>query len=124
MIPKRLYHGTARAFGVCIEQDGLSPVGCASAPPEFRKSCYSEPGYVYFYDNPELAEHFACGVAQSVGLGTLGQVFIVENKLGVETDPLLPKCSWRHKGKIPPELLKTYKIVDCTTPNFSAHPIY
>lgn len=111
----KLYHGTARALGVFIEKEGLKPEGCAIVPEEKRKSCYSEPDYIYFTDNIEYAKFFACGVAKQVGIGNQGQIFEIDtNEISVEKDPLLPKHSFRVKGEIPIEKIKTTKIFKCS----------
>jgi hypothetical protein len=112
--PKKLYHGTARALGFSIEHDGLDPAGCTDVPPEFRKSCYSEPGYVYFFEDALMARWFGCGAVKKVGLGPFAQTFEINTgEVKVELDPLLPRGSWRHKGRIAPNLLKSFEIFDC-----------
>lgn len=111
----KLYHGTARALGVFIEKEGLKPEGCPIVPEEFRKSCYSEPGYIYFTDKLPYAEFFACGVTKQIGLGNQGQIFEIDtNEIPVEKDPLLPRNSFRVKGTISPEKIKTIKIFKCS----------
>jgi hypothetical protein len=108
----KLYHGTARHFGVMIEKKGLSPLGCELLPSELRKSCVSEAGYVYFTDNLKIARVFACGTSERT-VGHTGQVLEVDfKKSEIEKDPLLPD-SWRYKGMIPPERLKNVEIFDC-----------
>lgn len=115
----RLYHGTARALGLVIEREGLSPAGCDAVGEPYRKSCYSAPGYVYFTDSLESAELFACGTAKKVGIGFMGQIFAVDFEEGeVESDPLLPSGSWRFRGSIPPERLESVRIVDCRRSKF------
>ncbi|MFQ6020819.1 MAG: hypothetical protein ACE5J4_02260 [Candidatus Aenigmatarchaeota archaeon] len=110
----KLWHGTARALGCFIEKEGLNPAGCTIVPPKFRKSCYSEPGYVYFTDKKDLAIIFACGTAEKVGLSNQGQIFEIDTKnVKVEKDPLFPEHSFRHKGHIPPNKIKSIEIIDC-----------
>lgn len=120
----KLYHGTARALGIMIEREGLDPRGVVF-PKEissilredrigFGKSPESARGYVYFFDKPEMARYFGCGVASKVGIGNMAQVFEIDTKnVKVEKDPLFPEGSWRFRGKINPEFLKTFEIVDC-----------
>jgi len=111
---KKLWHGTSRALGLCIEREGLKSAGCAIVPEELRKSCYSEPGYTYFTDDMDMAKLFACGTAEKVGIGKTGQIFeIVANGVKVEKDPLLPLSSFRHKGDIPPDKIKSVAVIDC-----------
>ncbi len=111
---KILQHGTARALGIVIEKEGFKPEGCSIVPKEFRKSCISEEGYIYFTDSAAIAEVFACGTAKKVGLGKKGQVFEIDtDDVKVEHDPLLPAHSFRHKGKIPSKKIKNSFIFDC-----------
>ena len=115
MTETKMWHGTAGALGLMIEKEGLNPEGCTIVPKEFRKSCYSQPGYVYFYDDLELAKDFACGMAFKVGIGKKGQVFEIDTKeVEVEPDPLLPAHSWRHKGFISPDKIKSVLLFDCS----------
>lgn len=114
MSETKLWHGTARALGVFIEKQGLKSAGCAIVPEEFRKSCISEPEYIYFYDDKFLARHFACGTTKKVGLGKLGQIFEIDTKeVKVEPDPLLPRGSFRHKGDISPDKVKSVEVFEC-----------
>lgn len=110
--PTRLYHGTARAFGFGAEKQGLKMTGFAQSD-ELMKSSFSEKGYVYFFDDLTAAKLFACGTAQKIGLGSMGEVFVVNyDDVKAERDPLLPHGSWRVKGNIPADKL-TPVIVDC-----------
>ena len=112
--PKKLFHGTARALGCMIEKQGLKPEGCTIVPERFRKSCYSKRGYIYFFDNPELAKTFGCGVAERVGISNECQVFVVDSKdVKLEPDPLMLGSAWMHKGGISPDKIKTHAIYEC-----------
>lgn len=91
----------------------MNPAGCEFVPEEFRKSCYSESGYIYFFEDKTQAIHFACGATFKVGLGSMGEVFEIDSRdVPVEKDPLLPSGSWRHKGLIKPYKLKN-EIINC-----------
>lgn len=110
--PTRLYHGTARAFGFDVEKQGLKPTGFAQSD-ELMKSKFSEKGYIYFFDEPTPAKLFACGTSQKIGLGSKGEVFVVDfDAVKAEPDPLLPHGSWRVKGNVPADKL-TSIVVDC-----------
>lgn len=109
-----MFHGTSRALGLSIERQGLKASGCSAVSEEFRKSCYSEPNYIYFTDDMEMAKLFACGTTKKVGIGNYGQIFEIDTKeVKVETDTLLPRGSFRHKGDVPASKLKSIKIMKC-----------
>lgn len=118
MPPKKLYHGTAKALGIMTEMEGLNPEPFENLPEELRppaKSKYSEEGYVYFFDDLRLAKEFACGSAFKIGFGLFGEIFEIDSdEVEVEPDPLLPRGSWRHKGKISKDKIRiAIKKLDC-----------
>jgi hypothetical protein len=122
----KLYHGTARALGMAIKLEGLNPEGAfASISKELRpehrgKSPISKPDYVYFFEDKNLAKWFACGSAMKVGFGMDGEIFEIDtDEVPVEIDPdWKTGGSFRHKGLIKPEKLKSVEIVDCDKEGF------
>jgi len=109
----KLYHGTAQALGTIIEREGFDPGGPRFVSPEYRKSKASEPSFVYFFEDIKLARIFGCGVAEKT-VGDKAQIFAIEtDDVYVEEDPLFPKGSWRHRGKISDDKLETVEIIEC-----------
>lgn len=109
----KFFHGTSRALGLIVEREGLKPEGAMFVPEDFRKSPQSEEGYTYFFEDVDTAKFFGCGTTKKVGIGKECQVFEIDTeKVPVERDPLLHD-SFRHRGKIAPEHLKSTGVFEC-----------